>query len=61
MNSTIEKKTNIEEILDKYQNAKRDSLILILQEVQGLEGYISKESIKKIGESFSQPIFPSLN
>lgn len=55
MNSTIEKKTTIDEILNKYQNAKRDSLILILQEVQELEGYISKESIKKIGEKLNLP------
>ena len=55
MNSTIEKKTNIDKILDKYQNAKRDSLILILQEVQELEGYISKESIKRIGERLNLP------
>lgn len=40
----------INTILEKYSNAKRDSLIPLLQEVQELNGYLSEESISEIAK-----------
>ena len=48
-------KYTLDEILQKYPHAKRDSLIQILQEVQEIEGYLSKESVKIIGEYLGLP------
>ncbi len=45
----------IQTILEKYPNAKRDSLIPILQEVQEIEGFLSRESIARIGEHLKLP------
>ncbi len=45
----------IETILKEYPDAKRDSLIPILQEVQEKEGYLSKEAITRIGEYLNLP------
>jgi len=45
----------VEEILEKYPHAKRDSLIPILQEVQDKQGYLSKESVKIIGDHLNLP------
>jgi len=41
----------VETILSNHPNAKRDSLIPILQEVQEKEGVISREAIASIGQS----------
>lgn len=49
MNNTVES------ILKKHPNAKRDSLIPILQEVQESEGYISRQSIAAIGQHLGLP------
>ena len=54
MNNTTNSK-GITKIVDKYKGAKRDSLILILQEVQEALGYISTGSIKLIGEKMNLP------
>ena len=45
----------IQTILEKYPDAKRDSLIPILQEVQEIEGFLSRESIARIGEHLKLP------
>lgn len=42
-------------ILKKYPDAKRDSLIPILQEVQEENGFISKDSVIRIGEHLNLP------
>ena len=46
---------DIQPILRKYQNARRDSLITILQEVQDAQGYVSKESVIAIGQHLKLP------
>ena len=45
----------VESILQNHPNAKRDSLIPILQEVQESEGYISRQSITAIGQHLGLP------
>lgn len=47
--------TQIQKILEQYPDAKRDSLIPILQAVQETEGYLSRESIAQIGEYLRLP------
>ncbi|MBN1656101.1 MAG: NADH-quinone oxidoreductase subunit NuoE [Deltaproteobacteria bacterium] len=47
--------TAIEPILDQYKGAARDALIPILQEVQEQEGYLSRDSIRVIGERLRLP------
>lgn len=42
-------KSRIDEILKKYENPE-ESLIAVLQEVQGIEGFISRESVEYITE-----------
>lgn len=44
------------EILDKYLNADRDSLIPILQEIQEVEGWLSEDSLTLIGRHLSMPV-----
>lgn len=46
---------DIQPILKKYPNARRDSLITILQEVQDAQGYVSKESVIAIGQHLRLP------
>lgn len=46
---------NIKTILEKYPNAKRESLIPILQDVQDAEGYLSKNAICLISEHLRLP------
>ena len=48
-------KADVEPILSKYPNAKRDSLIPILQEVQEATGYLSRDSILRIGRHLGLP------
>jgi NADH-quinone oxidoreductase subunit E len=43
------------EILSKYPDASRDSLIPILQDVQGAQGYLSRESVVRIGGHLKLP------
>ena len=42
-------------ILDKYPEAKRDSLIPILQEVQASQGYLSRQAVTTVGEHLGLP------
>ena len=41
---------SIDTVLEKYSNAKRDSLIPLLQEVQELNGFLSEDSISQIAK-----------
>jgi NADH-quinone oxidoreductase subunit E len=45
----------VDTILDNYKNAKRDSLIPILQEVQDAEGFLSENSVVKVGKHLDIP------
>lgn len=47
--------TAIEAVLKKHPDAKRDSLIPILQEVQGAEGYLSRESVLQVAQHLKLP------
>ncbi|MBE6796208.1 MAG: NADH-quinone oxidoreductase subunit NuoE [Ruminococcaceae bacterium] len=47
-------KTNIDSILEKYNNPE-ENLIAVLQEVQGVFGYISRESVEYITEKTGIP------
>jgi NADH-quinone oxidoreductase E subunit len=55
MLETKDMTADIEPILEKYPDAKRDSLIPILQEVQERNGYISKEAVIGIGRALNLP------
>jgi NADH-quinone oxidoreductase subunit E len=55
MNKNINKDRPINEIFCKYNNAGRDKLIPVLQEVQEKQGYISKESILEISRQLNIP------
>ncbi len=45
----------IDDIFGAHPGAGRDSLIPILQEVQELEGYVSREAVRQIGEFLNLP------
>lgn len=47
--------TNIEEIIKKHMRYQRDGLIPILQEIQDELGYISEESLIKVGKHLHIP------
>jgi len=46
---------DVDDILAKYPNAKRDALIPILQDVQEMHGYLSREAIVRVGEHLGLP------
>jgi NADH-quinone oxidoreductase subunit E len=46
---------SVETILKEHPNAGRDHLIPILQEVQESEGFLSQESITKVGKALALP------
>lgn len=46
---------DIEAILQRYQNAHRDSLIPLLQDVQEQQGYLSREAVILIGKHLGLP------
>jgi len=52
---TTVKDSFLDEIIEKYSCADRDSLIPILQEVQEKRGYLSQEAITKIGGLLNLP------
>ena len=47
--------TDIEEIIQKYTGQKRDSLIPLLQDIQEEVGYISEDSIVRVGKLLGLP------
>ncbi len=46
---------SVETILKEHPNAGRDHLVPILQEVQEAEGFLSHESITKVGRALNLP------
>lgn len=46
---------SVETILSEHANAERDSLIPILQEIQETVGFLSEESIIKVGKHLNLP------
>ncbi|MBZ0243741.1 MAG: NAD(P)H-dependent oxidoreductase subunit E, partial [Bacteroidales bacterium] len=48
-------KTTVQEILDQYQDAGRDSLIPILQNVQEKMGFLSEESVIEVSKFLKMP------
>ncbi len=46
---------DIKQIFNKYPEAGRDNLIPILQDIQSVDGYLSKESIIKVGAHLDIP------
>ena len=46
----------MEQILEKYQQAGRDSLIPILQDVQEIEGFLSEKALVRIGKHLNLPV-----
>jgi NADH-quinone oxidoreductase E subunit len=46
---------DIDDLLARHPNAKRDALIPILQEVQELHGYLSREAVVQIGKHLRLP------
>ena len=48
-------KTSVEEIITQFPVAKRDQLIPMLQSIQDSEGFISKDSMIKVGEYLKLP------
>ncbi|MBN2312238.1 MAG: NADH-quinone oxidoreductase subunit NuoE [Candidatus Hydrogenedentes bacterium] len=50
-----EPKTDVEPVLGRYPNARRDALIPILQEVQEMHGYLSQDAIMQIGKHLRLP------
>jgi len=48
-----ETNSTIDRILASHRGASRDKLIPILQEIQAAEGYLSRESIARVGRELS--------
>jgi NADH-quinone oxidoreductase E subunit len=46
---------NLQDLLKKYPNLNRDSLIPILQDIQDQEGYISEDSLNKVSSHLGLP------
>jgi NADH:ubiquinone oxidoreductase subunit E len=46
---------SIDRVLDRYKNVKRDSLIPILQDIQEELGFLSEDSIVKVGKLLNLP------
>src|SRR6056297_1272730 len=46
---------SVNKIFEKYPDARRDSLIPILQDIQEEEGFLSKKAVKKIGNYLNLP------
>jgi NADH-quinone oxidoreductase subunit E len=48
-------KSAVNQILERYPNANRDSLITILQQIQEAEGYLSQDTIVAVGKHLNLP------
>ncbi len=44
------------EILDKYKDAKQDSLIPMLQDIQEEDGWLSESALQLVGKQLSMPV-----
>ena len=51
----MESVESLESVLVHYPDAKRDYLIPILQEIQDLQGYISREAVQVVGHHLKLP------
>jgi len=47
--------TQVETILKRYSHGGREQLIPILQEVQAADGYLSEESVERVGRHLDLP------
>ena len=47
--------TEIDEILNRHPNAGRSDLIPILQEIQEVQGYLSRQSVVQVGQHLGLP------
>ena len=47
--------SDIDAVLDRHPNARRDALIPILQEVQEQHGYLSRDAVLRIGKHLRLP------
>ena len=54
-NTKSNKMTEIQTILNNYTDTGRDNLIPILQDIQGKEGFLSKDSIVEVGKHLQIP------
>ena len=50
-----EQKSNIDSMLSKFPDIREESLIPLLQEVQDVIGFITEESVVKIGQHLNIP------
>ena len=48
-------KVSIDHILEKHEGSGRDALIVLLQEIQEAEGFLSEEAIVKTGKKLNIP------
>jgi NADH-quinone oxidoreductase subunit E len=48
-------KPDIDDILKRYNDAERNSLIPVLQEIQEAHGYLSREAVIRVGEHLNLP------
>ncbi len=48
-------KDAIAKIMEKYAGGERDSLIPLLQEIQDVEGYLSRKQVEEIGKLLKLP------
>ena len=48
--------TSIKEIKKNYSGADRDMLIPMLQDIQEIEGYLSKEALQEVGDMLNLPL-----
>lgn len=48
--------SRLDDIFKRYPDARRDSLIPILQEVQELQGFLSRDSVVEIGRHLNLPV-----
>ena len=47
--------SDVEGVLKKHPQAKRDSLIPVLQEIQDAQGYLSREAVTLVGRHLNLP------
>lgn len=52
---TMSENKGILSVLSKFDNAGRDSLIPILQQIQDEVGYLSEEAVKEVGKKLNLP------
>jgi iron-hydrogenase subunit gamma len=55
MTTAYDVEQEIDDIMKDYPNAGRDALIPVLQKVQNKQGYLSRESITRIGKHLNLP------